>query len=137
MAQSDRPNGSLAAPAGAASEVIATPARRRFSADYKLRVLLNADRCAPGELGALMRREGLYSSHLATWRKQRDAGQLAALAPKKRGRKTDPQAEELARLRRETHKLQAKLQRADLIIEAQKKLFVLLNLPIPEVPEAR
>ena len=137
MPQTDRSNGSLAAPAGAASEVVAKPTRRRFTAEYKLRILLEADRCSAGELGALLRREGLYSSHLTTWRKQREAGQLAALAPKKRGRQVDPQAEENARLRREIQKLQSRLQRADLIIDAQKKLLVLLNQPIPEVPETR
>jgi len=127
---------SLAAPAGAASEeVVARPTRRRFSATYKLRILQEADRCAPGELGALLRREGLYSSHLTNWRQQRKAGALVALAAHKRGPKVDAQAEELARLQRENAKLQAKLQRADLIIDAQKKLLVLLNQPIPDVPE--
>jgi transposase-like protein len=135
MAHTTPSNGSLPAPAGAGSEVVARPTRRRFTAEYKLRVLQEAERCTSGELGALLRREGLYSSHLTTWRKQRDAGQLAALMPKKRGRKIDPQVEEMARLRRENAKLQAQVQRADLIIEAQKKLLVLLNLPIPEVPE--
>jgi transposase-like protein len=130
-------SGSLAAPAGAASEVVARPTRRRFSAEYKLRVLQEAERCSSGELGALLRREGLYASHLTTWRKQRDTGALAALAAKKRGPKVDPHAEELARLRRENVKLHAQLQRADLIIDAQKKLLVLLNQPIPEVPERK
>jgi transposase-like protein len=134
MPQSIPTNGSLpAAPAGAAgSEVAARPARRRFTAEYKLRTLQAADRCAAGELGALLRREGLYASHLTTWRKQRETGQLAALAPKKRGRKTDPQVEELARLQRENSKLQTRLDRAELIIDAQKKLLVLLNQPLPE-----
>ena len=128
---------SLPAPAGAGSEVVARPARRRFSAEYKLRVLQEAERCGDGELGALLRREGLYSSHLTTWRQQRERGALAALAAKKRGPKVDVQAEELARLRRENVKLQTKLQRADLIMDAQKKLLVLLNQPIPEVPEEK
>ncbi len=131
-------DGSLAAPAGAASEeIVARPIRRRFTAEYKLRILQEAERCAPGQLGALLRREGLYSSHLTTWRQQRAAGALAALAAKKRGPKADPQAEELARLQRENTKLQAELARADLIIEAQKKLLVLLNQPIPDVPEGK
>ena len=129
---------SLAAPAGAASEeVVARPTRRRFSAQYKLRILQEAERCAPGQLGALLRREGLYSSHLTHWRQQRESGALAALTAKKRGPKVDPQAEALARLHRENAKLQAKLARADLIIDAQKKLLVLLNLPIPDVPELK
>jgi transposase len=118
--------GSLPAPARAGSEeVVARPTRRRFTAEYKLPILQEAERCAPGELGALLRREGLYSSHLTTWRKQRETGSLAALAAKKRGPKVDPQTVELARLQRENAKLQAKLARADLIIEAQKKLLVL------------
>ena len=140
MTQTFSNNGtsSLPAPAGAGSEeVVARPTRRRFSATYKLRILQEADRCANGELGTLLRREGLYSSHLTTWRKQRETGALTALAAKKRGPKVDPQAEELARLRREMAKLQTQLQRADLIIDAQKKLLVLLNQPIPEVPEAQ
>ena len=140
MAPSLSKNGtsSLAAPAGAASEeVVARPTRRRFSAEYKLRILQAADRCAPGELGAVLRREGLYASHLTTWRKQRAAGDLAALAAKRRGPKVDLQAVEVARLQRELAKLQIKLARADLIIDAQKKLLVLLNLPIPDVPELK
>ena len=105
-----------------------------------------ADRCANGERGALLRREGLYASHLTHWRHQREAGALVALAAKKRGPKVDPQAEELARLQRENGKLQVKLARADLItphlpvgagVDAQKKLLVLLNLPIPDVPELK
>jgi transposase-like protein len=137
MSQTTPTNGSLPAPAGAGSEVVARPARRHFTAEYKLRILQAADQCIGGELGALLRREGLYSSHLTTWRKQRETGQLAALAPKKRGRKTDPQAEELARFKRENSKLQTRLERAELIIDAQKKLLVLLNQPIPEVPERK
>jgi len=100
-------NGSLPAPAGAGNEVVARPVRRRFGAEYKLRILQEAERCQAGELGSLLRREGLYSSHLTTWRKQRERGALAGLAARKRGRKADPQAEELARLRRENAKLQA------------------------------
>ena len=129
---------SLPAPAGAGSEeVVARPTRRRFTAEYKLRILQEADRCGPGELGALLRREGLYSSHLTNWRKQRATGALVALAGKRRGPKVDPQAIELTRLQGELAKLQAKLARADLIIDAQKKLLVLLNLPIPDVPELK
>lgn len=127
----------IAAPPEATSEVIARAVRRRFTAKYKLRILQEADRCAPGELGALLRREGLYSSHLSKWRRQRQAGQLAGLRPKKRGRKVDAQAQELARLEREKARLQAQLERAELIIEAQKKLLVLLNQEIPEVPEPK
>ena len=127
----------IAAAPEATSEVIARPVRRRFTAEYKLRILQEADRCAPGELGALLRREGLYSSNLSKWRRQRQAGQLAGLRPKKRGRKVDAQAQELARLEHEKARLQAQLERAELIMEAQKKLLVLLNQEIPEVPESK
>ena len=138
LIQSRNGASSLPAPAGAGSEeVVARPTRRRFSAEYKLRILHDAEHCALGELGALLRREGLYASHLTNWRKQRETGALVALAGKKRGPKVDAQAEALARQQREIAKLQAKLARADLIIDAQKKLLVLLNLPIPDVPEAK
>jgi transposase-like protein len=116
---------------------MARPDRRRFTAEYKLRILQEADGCSSGEVGALLRREGLYSSHLTTWRRQREAGQLAGLRPKKRGRKADSRATELEHLKRENTKLQAQLERAELIIEAQKKLLVLLDQPVPEVPEAK
>ena len=127
----------IAAPAEATSEVIARPVRRRFTAEYKLRILQEGDRCAPGELGAVLRREGLYSSNLSKWRRERQAGQLAGLRPKTRGRKVDARAQEVARLERENARLQAQLERAELIIEAQKKLLVLLNQEIPEVPEPK
>jgi transposase-like protein len=101
--------------------------RRRFSAEYKRRVLQEADGCtAPGEVGALLRREGLYSSHLNTWRQQRQQGELAGLTPAKRGRKVDAQAAEVARLQRENETLKAQLERAELIIDIQKKLSRLL-----------
>ena len=125
------------APAEASSEVVARAQRRRFSAEYRLRILQEADGCAPGELGALLRREGLYSSNLSKWRRQRQAGQLAGLRPNKRGRKVDARAQEVTRLERENARLQVQLERAELIIEAQKKLLVLLNQPIPEVPEPK
>jgi len=127
----------IAAAPEATSEVIARPVRRRFTAEYKVRILQEADRCAPGELGALLRREGLYSSNLSKWRRQRQAGQLAGLRPKRRGRKVDARAQEVTRLERENARLQVQLERAELIIEAQKKLLVLLNQPIPEVPEPK
>ena len=130
-------HGSVPAPVGADTEVVARPTRRRFSAEYKARILEEADRCANGEVGSLLRREGLYASHLTAWRRQREAGQLAGLTPHKRGRKVDGQTTELARLQRENAKLQGQLQRAELIIDAQKKLLVLLNQPIPDVPEPK
>ena len=111
------------------------PVRRRFTAEYKLRILREADRCTqPGQLGALLRREGLYSSHLKTWRQQRDTGTLAALAPKRRGRKAAPNAPFIAeneRLKRENQRLAEKLRQAETIIEVQKKLSEILGIPLP------
>jgi transposase len=111
-------------------EVVVKAQRRRFTAEYKRRILQEADACTqPGEIGALLRREGLYSSHLNTWRRQRARGELQGLAPAKRGRKTDPQAAEIVRLQRETERLTAQLARAELIIDVQKKVSQLLGLP--------
>lgn len=106
-------------------EIRERAARRRFTAEYKLGILREADACAgSGELGALLRREGLYSSHLTTWRRQRDAGALSALAPKKRGRPatvTSPLARRVAELERDKAKLERRLKQAETIIEVQKK----------------
>jgi transposase-like protein len=117
-------------------EVVVQAERRRFTAKYKLHILEEADRCnGAGELGALLRREGLYSSYLSRWRRQRDQGQLQALASKKRGRKgaaQGQQAEELAELRRENQRLQLRLQQAETVIEVQKKLSQLLGLTASE-----
>jgi len=103
--------------------------RRQYPAAYKLRILEELDRCTePGQQGAILRREGLYSSHLTKWRKERQAGQLKALTPKKRGRReADPAMVELARLQRENEKLKAKLERAEIIIKYQKKVADLLG----------
>ncbi len=98
--------------------------RCQFSAKYRLRILAEADQCTQrGEIGALLQREGVYSSYLTTWRKQRDRGQLEGLTPKKRGRKPDPQAAELTRLQRENERLQARLEQAETIIEVQKNFL--------------
>jgi transposase len=114
-------------------EVVVKAQRRHFTAEYKRRILQEADACTQsGEIGALLRREGLYSSHLNTWRYQRTRGELQGLTPAKRGRKADPQAAENARLLRETVRLKAQLARAELIIEVQKKVSQLLGLP--EIP---
>jgi transposase len=111
------------------------PVRRRFTAEYKMRVLCEADRSTgPGQLGALLRREGLYSSHLNTWRQQREQGTLAGLAPRRRGPKVKPDAPWIAeneRLRRENQRLAAKLRQAEAIIDVQKKLSEVLGIPLP------
>jgi transposase len=111
-------------------EVLPRAKRRRFSAEYKLRILEEVDGCTQrGQIGALLRREGLYSSHLSTWRQQRFLGQLEGLSPKKRGRKPqDPAVEEAARMRRENERLRARLEQAEMIIHVQKKLSQLLGL---------
>ena len=117
-------------------EVVPRAKRRRFTAKYKLQILEEVDQCdQPGQIGALLRREGLYSSHLTSWRRQRAAGQLQGLRPKKRGRKPNPQAAELAQLRRENERLKARLEQAETIIEVQKKLSQMLGLPPAETDE--
>lgn len=108
--------------------------RRTFTAAYKLWVLEEAEKCReqPGGIGRLLRREGLYSSHLTTWRRQQEAGQLAGLAPRKRGPKSNPEAEEMNRLRRENARLTRQLEKAELIIEAQKKLSEILGITLEQ-----
>jgi len=113
-------------------EVSEKASRRRFEAAYKLRILAEAERCiAAGQLGELLRREGLYSSHLTTWRKQRDEGALEALAPKQRGRKPkrrDSLALERDRLERENRRLSERLRQAETIIAVQKKVSEMLGI---------
>jgi transposase-like protein len=114
-------------------EVVAQAKRRRFTAEYKLTILTAADQAkGSGGIGALLRREGLYSSLLATWRRERDAGVLQALAPQKRGPKSkrDPVAEENQQLRRETARLTEELRKAAIVIDIQKKVATLLGRPI-------
>ena len=115
-------------------EVVPKAKRRRFSAEYKRRILEEADNCTEaGQIGALLRREGLYSSHLSTWRRQREKGLLEGLSPKKRGRKRKDELErEVARLQRENDRLRANLEQAEMIIEVQKKLSRLLGLATEE-----
>jgi transposase-like protein len=121
-----------AAPSAAPDpEVRAVAKRRQFKAAYKLAVLEEADRCSsPGGIGALLRREGLYSSHLSVWRREREAGALAALG-RRRGRKATLTAEQkrLSALQAETARLKRELEQAHTIIEVQKKLCTLLELP--------
>jgi transposase-like protein len=113
-------------------EVVPLAQRRRFSAKEKLRILEEAEACTePGEIGALLRREGIYSSYLSRWRRARDEGQLTALGAKKRGPKAPSDAaltREVSKLRQENERLQARLNQAETIIEVQKKLSTLLGL---------
>jgi transposase-like protein len=121
-------------PLTAQTEVAAKARRRRFTATEKLRVLREAERCTrTGELGALLRREGLYSSHLSAWRAARQRGELAGLTPRPRGPKAkpmDPRDKKIAELERETRRLQARLERAEGLIEVQKKVSQLLGIPL-------
>ncbi len=110
-------------------EVFPKAERRQFSARYKRSILQEYDACRePGEKGALLRREGLYSSYITTWRRQREHGELDGLAPKKRGPRADPQAAEIASLKRENERLRKRLEQAELIIEVQKKVSRMLTL---------
>jgi len=116
------------------SEVLEKPLRRRFTVEYKAKILAEADACTQtGQLGELLRREGLYSSHLSTWRRRRDEGALAGLTPKRRGRKAQPKnplSDENERLRRENQRLTEQLRQAELIIDVQKKVSEMLNIPL-------
>ncbi len=112
--------------------------RRRFSAKYKLRILDDADRCSEhGQLGELLRREGLYSSHLTCWRRQRREGSIQGLTPRKRGRKAQPRnplTKRVTELERENEILNKRLHQAELIIEVQKKVSQILGVT-PATPE--
>ncbi len=113
-------------------EVPAKAQRRRFTAEYKRQLLAEADGCRePGEIGALLRREGLYTSHLSVWRQQREAGALVGLAGHARGRKAvaHPLAKRLAGMERENARLREELRKAHVIIDVQKKVSQLLGLP--------
>ena len=121
-------------------EVPEKATRRRFTAEYKLRILREAEGCeTPGAVGALLRREGLYSSNLTTWQQQQDQGALAALSPRTRGRRAvaaQPLVRRIAELERELARLQERLRQAEAIIAAQKKLSEILGLPLV-APEQR
>jgi len=125
-------NGKQPASEIADAEVLPKAQRRRFSNAYKQRILKEVETSQPGEIGSLLRREGLYSSLLTTWRRQRERGELDGPTKKKRGRKADPQAAEVKRLRNEIDRLRTRLERAEAIIEVQKKLSALLGLPEAE-----
>lgn len=128
------------APSGARPdpEVVATARRRQFTSGEKRRILDAADSCTqPGEIGALLRKEGIYSSHLSKWRSQRNADECTALEPQKRGRKADPvQTEDrrVVQLTQENDRLRHKLAQANTIIDVQKKLCVLFELPMDKTP---
>ena len=113
--------------------------RRRFTAEYKRKVLQEADACKEsGQIGALLRREGLYSSHLVTWRHARERGELEGLAPKKRGPKAqepNPLARELATKEREIARLKAENAKLQIICDVQKKVSLLLGMTLPTIPE--
>jgi len=115
------------------TEVVEKAKRRQYSAEYKQRILREAETSrATGEIGALLRREGLYSSHLTTWRRQCERGELEGLSPQKRGPKADAQAIELGKLKRENERLRERLRKAELIIEVQKKVSQILGVALPE-----
>lgn len=118
-----------------APEVQEKPVRRQFTAEYKLRILEEADGCTDkGQVGALLRREGLYSSHLSNWRRLREKGSLASLKPKQRGRKRKPNdaaSQELKRLQRENRQLTERLRQAETIIGVQKKVCEMLGIATP------
>jgi transposase-like protein len=120
-------------------EVAEKGLRRQFSAEYKRKILKEADACTQeGEIGALLRREGLYSSHLAVWRAARDRGEIAGLAPKKRGPKTvppDPRDRKIVELERETRRLKSRLERAEALVDLQKKVSAILGIALPESDE--
>ena len=121
-------------------EVVAKAERRRFTAEYKLRVLHEADRCKqPGEIGALLRREGLYWSNLITWRKQRQSGELAGLRGKRREpkrREKSPLADRVRELERENARLKRRAERAEGIVELQKKVSEILGIDLQKSAES-
>jgi len=124
------------------TEVVADAKRRTFTAEYKQRILAEADVAATqsGAIGALLRREGLYSSHLVTWRRERQAGILKGLTPHKRGPKSkrSPQEDEIQKLRRENQRLIEELRKAEIVIDVQKKVGTLLGWPLPKAePEEK
>ena len=138
------PTGAAPGPAAGMSrpnpEVVAQGKRRTFSAKFKLRLLAEADKCVNGELGALLRREGIYDSTYRTWRRQREQEVLTALAPRPRGpapKPVDPQARRVAELECENRRLSARLEKAAMIIEFQKKVASLLGIELATTEDRR
>jgi transposase-like protein len=129
-------------PARPDPEVVVDAKRRTFTAEYKLRILSEADAAStqPGAIGGLLRREGLYSSHLTTWRRERQSGILKGLTPHKRGPKSkrNPQEQEMQKLHRENQRLTEELRKAEIVIDIQKKVGALLGWPLPKAdPEEK
>jgi transposase-like protein len=122
-------------------EVAEKAKRRQFTAEYKRKVLKLADACtSPGEIGALLRGEGLYSSHLTSWRRARRRGELAGLAPKKRGpapKQPDPRDRKIVELEREVARLKVRAERAEGLVEVQKKVAELLGIELPKEEKKR
>jgi transposase-like protein len=118
------------------TEIAVKPTRRKFTAEYKLKILQETDQCKSGEVGAVLRREGLFSSQLATWRREREIGLMQGLDPRRRGRKPHPLEAENTRLRKKLARTERKLEEAGVILETQKKLCQLFGMnPLPEVDE--
>lgn len=120
-------------------EVNAKATHRRFSAEYKRRILQETASCDSGGMAALLRREGLYSSHLTAWRHQRKQGEIRGLEPHKRGRKAiprNPLAAENDRLQRENRRMGKRLRQAEIIIDVQKKLCEILGLTVPPIEQS-
>lgn len=118
------------------TEVAVKPTRRKFSAEYKLKILQETDQCKPGNVGAVLRREGLFSSQLTTWRQERETGLMQGLDPRRRGPKPHPLEAENALLRKKLTRTERKLEEAGVILETQKKLCQLFGMnPLPEVDE--
>ena len=130
-------NNAASSPGAPNPEVSAKPKRRQFTAAYKARIVEEVQKCTEqGQIGELLRREGLYSSAITLWRRQYQSGALRALKDDKRGRRTtrDPRDQELERQRREIEHLNKKLHKAELIIDIQKKVAALLGNPIETLP---
>jgi transposase-like protein len=126
-------NGALPATVNSNTEVVARSKRRTFTAEYKRQIVTMADQMSESERGALLRREGLFSSHLSEWRRALRGGQIQT--DKRRGPKPNPEREQIRTLERQNARLEAKLKQAELIIEAQKKLAELLGTTLPTEEE--